>query len=208
MRGSPWRSRLLLLVVLAALAIANGAVLVSYRVLYEDRLEALKAEERDLRRQRDEAREALARSKATAERLATLQAGLAEFYGSTLGTRKERLAPLLEEIYGMTRKLGLRPARISYQESEIPGADQILLRFDVQGTYADVKRLLHDFETTPRFLVVEDVSVSLDELQPDLLKAQLSVAHYFRSAGTRIPSRSRGAAPAAPAARRAAGGGR
>lgn len=200
MRGSPWRSRLWVLVVLGAVVAANVAVLVSYRVLYEDRLETLVAEERGAVAQRDEAREALSRTRATAERLEGLQRGLEEFYGTTLGTRGERLAPLLEEIYGMTRKLGLRPARISYDETEIPGADQILLRFEVDGTYADVKKLLREFETTPRFLVVENVAVALDALQPDLLKVQLSVAHYFRTAGTRIPRRAGGPAalPGAP----------
>ncbi len=201
MRGSPWRSRLWALVALGAVVAANVAVLVSYRVLYEDRLEALQAEERAARAQRDEAREALARARATAERLEGLQRGLEEFYGTTLGTRSERLAPLLEEIYGMTRKLGLRPARISYDEAEIPGADQILMRFDVDGTYADVKKLLHEFETTPRFLVVENVGVTLDPLQPDLLSVQLSVAHYFRTAGTRIPRRLGGPSATPPGAR-------
>lgn len=193
---SAWRPRLWLFALLGAALLANAAVLVSYNLLYDDRLEALRSQERALASRRDEAAAALKKAESARSRLAGLQAQLETFYGSTLGTRQERLAPLLTEIYRMTRKLGLRPAQISYAETEIPGGEQIALSFEVTGTYADVKKLLYEFETTPRFLVVERVGVSPDETQPDRLSVSLEVAHYFRSPETRIPKGPPGAVPA------------
>lgn len=193
---SAWRPRFWLFALLGAALLANVAVLVSYRLLYDDRLEALRSQERALVARRDEAAAALKKAESARARLAGLQAQLETFYGSTLGTRRERLAPLLTEIYRMTRKLGLRPPQIGYAEAEIPGGEQILLSFEVVGTYADVKKLLYEFETTPRFLVVERVGVSLDEAQPDRLAVTLEVAHFFRSAETRIPKGPGRAAPA------------
>ena len=194
---SVWRTRLPLFVVLGALLAANVVLLVSYSVFYDDRFRALVKEEKDLSARRDEARKALRSVEESQKRLDQTQAALEQFFSGTLGSRQERLAPLIEEIYRLTRKAKLRPKNISYAETDSEGAEEIRLTFSIEGTYSDVKGLLAEFEASPSFLVVEGVSVGLNEDQPDLLHVSVTVTHYFRPDAARVAKKRGGRAQAA-----------
>ncbi|MGE5346365.1 MAG: hypothetical protein ACM3JH_10445 [Acidithiobacillales bacterium] len=200
-KRSLWRSRAALFALLGILLVVSGAVLVIYRLFYDVRLAALSATRAELTRQRDEAKSALARAEETERKLAALKTGLDTFYSETLGSRKERLAPLIESVDEITRKAGFMPPTVNFAEDAVPGADRLVMSFQVEGRYPDVKRLLWAFETSPKFLVPEQVQVRLDQNIPDLLKVSLSVAHYFHSEG---PHASRRVARAGPAAEPAA----
>jgi hypothetical protein len=198
---SLWRSRAALFTLLGMLLLASGAVLVVYRLFYDARLAALSETRIELTVRRDEARAAFDRAAETERRLAELKKGLDGFYGEILGSRKERLASLIEDVDGITREAGFMPPTVSFAEDAVPGADRLTVSFRVEGRYPDVKRLLWAFETSPGFLVPERVQVTLDENAPDILRVALSVAHYFRADGPHAPRRP---APASPAARPAA----
>lgn len=182
---SLWRSRAALFIALGVLLLANVAVLVVYRVFYDVRLASLEETRQSLAQRRDQARLAVERSREAERRLVELKNGLDEFYGDTLGTRKERLASLLEDVDGITKRAGFSPPTVTYAEDAVPGAERMTISFQVEGRYADVKKLLHAFETSPRFLVPERVQVSLDENVPDVLRVSLAVSHYFRTEGPR-----------------------
>ena len=72
------------------------------------------------------------------------------------------------------------PGQISYSFDEVGTATRLALQFTVQGRYADVKKLLFSFESNPRFLLLENVAVATDDREPDVLRLNLTVAHYFR----------------------------
>ncbi len=188
---SAWRARLPLFVVLGALLVANVVLLVSYSLFYDDRFQNLVKEEKDLTTRHDEARQALRKVEESQQRLVQAQATLEEFFSGTLGSRRERLAPLIEEIYRMTRKAKLRPKNIAYTEVDSEGAEEIRLAFTIDGTYADIKGMLVEFEASPSFLVVEGVTVSLNEDQPDMLHVAVSVVHYFRPDAAHAPRKGR-----------------
>ncbi len=198
---SLWRSRAALFAALGLLLVANLGVLVVYRVFYDVRLAGLEETRRDLEQRRDTARAAVSRSRETERRLQALKTALDEFYGDVLGTRKERLANLVEDIDAITRKAGFSPSTITYAEDSVPGADRMTMSFQVEGRYADIKKLLHAFESSPRFLVPERVQVTLDENVPDVLRVSLAVSHFFRIDGSRPAKRPpRSAVRPAPAA--------
>lgn len=205
---SLWRSRAALFIALGVLLLANVAVLVVYRVFYDVRLAALEETRQSLAQRRDQARLAVGRSREAERRLAELKKGLDAFYGDVLGTRKERLASLLEDVDGITKRAGFAPPTITYAEDSVPGAERMTISFQIEGRYADIKKLLYAFETSPRFLVPERVQVSLDENVPDVLRVSLAVSHYFRTEGTRpvkrpprpVPRPTPAAAPASTAA--------
>ncbi len=178
---SPWRARLGLFVVLGALLLANGAVLVAYRLFYEARLGGLAREQASLQGQRDTARSALERATAAEQRLTRTQRELDLFHREVLGTRKERLASLIEDVYETLKRAGFDPSSVAFREEEVPGADRLALSFQVTGRYPEVKRLLYAFETSSTLLVVEDVGVGVDDRDPDNLRVSITVAHYFRS---------------------------
>ena len=200
---SLWKSRAALFAALGALLLVSSTVLVVYHGFYDARLAALEETRSQLTARREAAQAAADRAAETERRLAELKTSLDAFYSGVLGTRKERLASLVEDVDAITKKSGFMPSTVTYSEDAVPGAARLTVSFRVEGRYADVKKLLYEFETSPKFLVPERVQVSLDENAPDLLRVALSVAHYFRNEGPRPPRRPARAAaapkPAAPA---------
>lgn len=194
-----WRARAGLFAVLGGLLLVNGAVLVTYDLFFDVRIQALSESRRELEARRDAARAAAAKVKENERRLGKLQEELDGFFSTTLGTRRERLAPLIEDVHAITRKAGFAPDSFQYNEgAEVPGAERIAVAFRVEGRYAEIKRLLAAFESNPRFLILERVEVGSGDAEPDLLKVGLVVAHYFRSETARPVRRpSRSGAPAA-----------
>lgn len=203
-----FRDRRALFGVLVVLLVANVAVLLSYRTFYDARLEALLAEEAVLGARRDEARSGAERTAARERSLFETQETLTRFFSETLGEREERIAPLIEEIYGTTREAGLRPDVISYASVDEPGTDALTMSFNVEGAYSDVKRLLSGLERSPRFLVVEQLGLAGgDGEDPDLVRVSFTVTNYFRPGALRPiravrepqgPGVGRGAAPSRP----------
>jgi len=190
--GSAWRARLPLFAVLGLLLAGNAVLLVSYNLFYDERFRTLLQTEKELTARHEAARRSLKNVEASEQRLQATQKVLESFFSETLGSRRERLAPILEEVYKTTRKARLRPANIQYAESEIPGGSQIQLTFGVEGTYADIKSLLAAFEESESFFVVEGVAVNLNDAQPDALRVGLTVVRYFRPEANRTPRRARG----------------
>lgn len=188
-RRSPWRARLPLFAVLAVLLVAATAVLIGYHAFYDERFQALERTRKELAAKRDEAAEATHRLVKTEERLRALQRDLEDFNRDVLGGRKERLAAVIEDVYHLTEKAGTVPGQISYSFDEAGTATRLALHFTVQGRYADIKKLLFSFESNPRFLLVENVALATDEVQPDALRLNLTVAHYFRPDDAGAPRR-------------------
>lgn len=177
------RGRTLLFVLLGVLLVGNLVILISYNVFYESRLATLVETRRDLEKRLETARTSLEKVQKLAEQLRLQRDRLDTFYVETLGSRKERLALLIEDVYASTKKAGFIPDSFAFDEEEVPGARRIGITFDIQGRYADIKKLLGIFESNPGFLVLEKVGVTTDDAQPDLLKVALTVSHYFREEG-------------------------
>ncbi len=188
-RRSPWRARLPLFAVLAVLLVAAASVLIGYHAFYDERFRALERTRAELAAKRDAAAAATRRVVKTEERLRKLQGDLEAFNRDVLGERKERLAAVIEDVYHLTERAGTVPGQISYSFDEVGAATRLALRFHVQGRYADVKKLLFSFENNPRFLLLETVALATDDTQPDVLRLNLQVAHYFRPDDSAAPRR-------------------
>jgi len=186
-RRSPWRARLPLFAVLAVLLLAVTTVLIGYHAFYDERFQALEKTRAELAAKRDEAAEATRKVVKTEERLRALQQDLEGFNRDVLGGRKERLAAVIEDVYHLTEKAGTVPGQISYTFDEVGAATRLALVFNVQGRYADIKKLLFSFESNPRFLLLENVILATDDVQPDALRLNLTVAHYFRPDDSSTP---------------------
>lgn len=184
--ATPFRERRVYFLVLLVLVAANAVVLLSYRTFYDDRLRALVSEQADLETRRDLARKGAEEAAAAERRLFETQETLTAFFSETLGRREERVVPLIEEIYRMTRAAGLRPDAISYASVDEPGTDALSMKFDVEGPYASVKRLLSALESSPRFLVVEQLAIAGGSVEdPDSVRISVSVTNYFRPGSLR-----------------------
>lgn len=199
---SIWRSRAALFAGLGIVLLANAVVLVVYHGFYDQRFRALSETKAALTVRRDEALATANRAAETEKKLVALRDGLESFYSETLGARKERLAPMIEEIYELTQKAGFMPPSIGFAEDPAPGAERFSLTFQIDGRYADIRRFLYVLETSPKFFVLERVRVSMEENAPDVLRVGLTVSHFFRAeAGRALRAPRRPAARTGPAAK-------
>lgn len=197
--GMAFRRRLPLFLGLAALAAVDAGILVAYRGFYDDRVSGLVNERTSLEARAQAAREALAKVEATENELVATRDRLEAVFSGTFGTRKERLARAIEEIYAITRKSGFRPDSVGFSETEQSASESLDVTFQVSAPYPEIKRLLAAFEASGSFLVLKAVSVSLEEQAGDALNVSLTVTHHFRAEQVRIPKRIR--APRAPVTR-------
>lgn len=181
-----FRDRKVLFVVLLLVLAGNTVALVSYRTFYDERLRALVSEKESLERKRDDTRRRAEKAESQERKLFETQEALTAFFSETLGERKERIAPLLEEVYATTRAAGLRPDAISYTSLDEPGTDSLTMTFSVAGPYRDAKRLLSGLERSKRFLVVEQVALTGGaEMDPDAVQVAITVTNYFRPGSLR-----------------------
>lgn len=181
-----FRDRKVLFVVLLLALAGNTVALVSYRTFYDERLRALVSEKESLEKKRDDTRRRAEKAEAQERKLFETQEALTAFFSETLGSRKDRIAPLLEEIYATTRAVGLRPDAISYTSMDEPGTDSLAMTFSVAGPYRDVKRLLSGLERSKKFLVVEQLGLTGGaETDPDAVRIAITVTNYFRPGSLR-----------------------
>ena len=55
--------------------------------------------------------------------------------------------------------------------------------FQLSGEYREIRRFIHDLETAPDFLILENVALSQGQERDRGLNVQVRVATYFRTAG-------------------------
>lgn len=197
--GLAFRRRLPLFLGLAALAVLDGGVLVAYRAFYDDRVSGLLREKATLEARAEAARTALARVEARENDLVATRDRLEALFGGTFGTRKERLAKAIEEIYAITRKAGFRPESVNFSETEQSASESLDVSFQVSAPYPEIKKLLSAFETSPSFLVLRAVALASDSASAgEALNVGLTVTHHFRAEQVRLPKKIRPARPVAP----------
>jgi Tfp pilus assembly protein PilO len=119
--------------------------------------------------------------------LDTLQHDLGILRQDQLGSMKERLVSFLVDVARRTQAAGLAPDRISYLVQREPktGLVHFVARFDVTGTYEEIRRCINLLESSPQFIVVESVTLHHDETATTLdVNVQLSIGTYFADADT------------------------
>lgn len=53
---------------------------------------------------------------------------------------------------------------------------------ELAGRYGDVRRFLHALETAPEFVVIDDITLSEDDVEGGLLQLTLQLSTYFQAA--------------------------
>jgi hypothetical protein len=179
-----WRRRALLLVVAALFLLANVGFLLGSRSIRAARKQALEERRSSLTREVGE-REAEAKKLIEQrDRLAQVSSAIEEFYGRRVGSQRETLAPIVDEIHSVMKKFGVSPSTISYSTAPVMGLplSQMSIGFSFQSDYARFKRLLNAFESNPRWIVVREVSLTRNSEKPGEVQVRLVLGTYFSSA--------------------------
>jgi hypothetical protein len=118
-----------------------------------------------------------------AEITGTRQA-VASFYQDRLSTESARLTRIIAEVKELASRAGLSPSQITYPSE--PLEDYGLRRrgfvFQVDGTYADLRKLVNLLELSDSFLTLEKVDLS--GADGGRLRIQLRLSTLFAADGS------------------------
>jgi len=176
-----WGRRLPLVAAAVLFAGANLAVFLAYRSSTQTRRAALEARRDELKGVVEKQEADAARVAGQRERLGSVSAAMETFYGKRIGSERETLAPVVEEVHAILKEAGVAAPQISYQTSPVLKLPLVQMRvsFGVHCDYARFKRLLRAFETSKAWLVVRDISISRDSGQPGQVQVQVELVTYF-----------------------------
>ena len=133
-----------------------------------------------------EARRDYAAARATVAGKGQADQELQKFYGEVLppdvsGARRITFL----RIEQLATKSGLRLERET--SSPQPERDSTLVRFTytaaLSGDYRNIRRFIHDLETAPEFLVLENVQLSQKDVDKSGLNVTVQIATYYRAGG-------------------------
>ncbi|HEY1435759.1 MAG TPA: hypothetical protein VGG65_10305, partial [Thermoanaerobaculia bacterium] len=112
--------KLWLLVAAALFAAGNFAFFLAYRSGSQTRRAALEAQRDGLKHNVESAEADATRAAAQKDRLGGVSAAMEEFYGHRIGTERESLAPVVDEIHTILKDTGVSAPQISYSTSPLP----------------------------------------------------------------------------------------
>jgi hypothetical protein len=180
-RVNVWRQRAGLLAVSALFLIANAAFLIAFRSITSAQARGLEDRRSSLTSEVASREAEAAKLGSERDRLAGVSAVIEEFYGRRVGSRRETLAPMVEEIHAVMRKVGVAPKSIGYSVASVANLplSQMVIGFSFQSDYARFKRLLQAFESNRRWIVVKEISLSRDSETPGEVQVRVTLATYF-----------------------------
>jgi hypothetical protein len=178
-------SRLPLVLAALVFAGANVAFFLTYRSGFAERRAALESRRDELQKNVETAEKEATRVAGQRERLGGVSAAIEEFYGRRIGSERETLAPVVQEIHDILKEVGVAVPQISYTTSplqKLPLSEMHIV-FTVRCDYPRFKRLLREFETSRKWLAVRDVGITRDSERPGSVQVQLVLSTYFTEAG-------------------------
>jgi Tfp pilus assembly protein PilO len=132
------------------------------------------------------ARQDYAAARATVTGKAAADAELQKFYKDVLppdysGAR--RITHL--KMYQIARQANLQLERRDYDTTQERGSDlgKLTTTIVLSGEYRDIRRFIYALETSPEFLVVENVALSQGTERERGLNVTVQVATYYRAGG-------------------------
>lgn len=180
-RENVWRRRAGLLAVAAVFLLGNLGFLIGSRSIRAARKQALENRRASLTTEvaalEGEAKKLVEQR----DRLAQVSSAIEEFYGRRVGSQRQTLAPLVDEIHAVMKKNEVAPSTISYSTTPLKDLplSQMSIGFSFQSDYARFKRLLNAFEVNRKWIVIREVSLSRDSEATGEVQVSLVLGTYF-----------------------------
>ena len=122
-------------------------------------------------------------ARATATGKVTADAELKKFYSAVLPPDLSAASRLLyAKLDKLEASSNVKPGRKDFEEKQVRGSQlgQLTATVVLTGEYRDIRRFIHDLETAPEFLIIENVAVSQGSERDRGLTVVVKVATYFR----------------------------
>lgn len=170
-----WREKRILLAILVALLVANTIFFFTYRVQYQSRLDALDTRLETAGQELEAARNARIRAERTVASYRKSEADVMQVFNEHWSTQNERLTDLIIEVKRLAVASNLVPPTYAFDRGESKrvmagrrdslGASEVGIAFAVNGTYAQVRRLINLLELSRQFVIIDTIGLSAAEQQ-------------------------------------------
>lgn len=157
-----WREKRWLLAILGALLVVNLLFFVTYRVRFQQRVEAFDARLDQTREQLVQARSARVAAEKDLAVYRQIVNTVEQVYDRWWATPEERLAPLLIELRALAKRSGLIPRSISYDQRDQQkegDTSSLSIAFGVAGSYDEIRRLINLLELSNQFVIIDEITL-------------------------------------------------
>jgi hypothetical protein len=112
-------------------------------------------------------------------------AELKKFYSAVLPVDQSQARRVTFKLVDMARKANLTsgPARTKQSHTRDSALGKLTIEQTLTGQYRNLRQFIYDLETSPEFLILEDVSLSQSKEGSDTLVMNMRVATYYRMDG-------------------------
>ena len=185
-----WREKRTLLIVLGLLLLANTIFFFTYRVQYQNRLDELDTRLEEVEGQLLNARNGRLRAERSVASYGRVEGDVKTVFEQHWSTQQERLTALIAEVKRLAQASGLVPPSYSFDRRESKsvtvngrrldslGASEVGMSFAVQGTYAQVRRLINLLELSRQFGSIDRITLTAAENES--LTLNLHIKTLFR----------------------------
>jgi Tfp pilus assembly protein PilO len=176
-----WVRHAVLLAAAGLLLLGNLGFFVWYRGTARDRKAGLEARRAALQRDVESSESEARKLAGQRERLSGVRTALDDFYGRRIGPRRETLAPVVDEIHAILKRLNISPGQIGYAVSSVanPPVTQMVISFSFKGDYGKLKQLLTAVQTDRKWLAVRQITLNRDQDLPGSVQVSLTLVTYF-----------------------------
>lgn len=187
-----WREKRILLIILGVLLAANTVFFFTYRVRYQNRLDDLDARLEAAEGKLQRARDQRARAEQTVRGYRKVEQDVRAVFDEHWSTETRRFTALLGEVKRLAVASSLVPSAYSFARGEVDkvstgnrrresvGASEVMINFSVNGSYAQVRRMINLFELSQQFVIINSLSLTAKEGSSLTLNVQLKT--LFRDA--------------------------
>jgi SMC interacting uncharacterized protein involved in chromosome segregation len=179
-RGEIWRQRPWIWVPALVFFLANATAFSVYKLGYAGQVEKLDddihTQEQQVQKLSGDARQLTT----MIDLVRTNQEQVEQLYAERLSTRNRRLTGITREVKELAKQAGMTPRSLSYPEEEIQSYNLIKRSFvfSVQGTYPELRKLVHLLEASRSFISIEEITVASNTEGPEL-KIDLTLSTLF-----------------------------
>ena len=184
-----WREKRVLLMVLGALLAANTIFFFTYRVQYENRLQALDARLDAARGELQAATHGRVLAEQQIAGYRKVQKDIRQVYDIEWSTRGQRLTTFIGEVMRLANSSHMVPRTYSFTgavtaknvtKAQGSPATEVAIAFPVEGTYQQVRTLINALETSDQFIIIDQITLNSDN--GERLNMNLRVKTLFRDA--------------------------
>lgn len=161
-----WHERRAWILIVGVLLALNTIFFFTYRVRYEQRVDAAHV-------RLDQAKEQLAVAKARRGEFQSqlgahkkLLETIATVYDDWWSTPEKRLTMMIAEIRSLVEKSGLSLQTLNFTQSETrdgSGTTNVDITFSVRGSYMQLRRLVNMLELSEQFVIIDAISFASEQ---------------------------------------------